>query len=54
MPRVVIDGIRLSLPGSVMACLHERFSSYLLPVTVTGDDGRQQPDTRNDVAEAVG
>ena len=28
-----------------MACLHERFSAYLSPDTVTGDDGRQQPDT---------
>ena len=28
-----------------MACLHERFSAYLSPDTVTGDDGRQQPET---------
>ena len=33
----------------VKPCLHERLLAYLSPDTVTGDDGRQQPDTRNDI-----
>ena len=36
------------------ACLHGRFLAHLSPDTVTADDARQQPDTRNDVAEVVG
>ena len=36
-----------------MACLDGRFLAHLSPDTVTGDDGRQQPDTSNDTAEAV-
>ena len=36
-----------------MACLDGRFFAHLSPDTVTGDDGRQQPDTSNDTAEAV-
>ena len=36
------------------ACLDSRFLAHLLLDTVTGDDGRQQPDTSNDTAEAVG
>ena len=39
---------------SVMACLDGRFLAHLSPDTMTGDDGRQQPDTSNDTAEAVG
>ena len=38
---------------TVMACLDGRFLAHLSPDTVTGDDGRQQPDTSNDTAEAV-
>ena len=34
-----------SSQNSLMACLHEQFSAYLSPDTVTGDDGRQQPET---------
>ena len=37
-----------------MDCLDGRFLAHLSPDTVTGDDGRQQPDTSNDTAEAVG
>ena len=36
------------------ACLDGRFLAHLSPDTVTGDDGRQQPDTSNNTAEAVG
>ena len=36
-----------------MACLDGRFLAHLSPGTVTGDDGRQQPDTSNHTAEAV-
>ena len=36
-----------------MACLDGRFLAHLSLDTVTGDDGRQQPDTSNDTAEAV-
>ena len=38
----------------VMACLDGRFLAHLSPDTVTADVARQQPDTSNDVAEAVG
>ena len=39
---------------SVMACLDGIFLAHLSPDTVTTDVAQHQPDTSNDVAEAVG